>query len=287
MNALLLAALAVMTPPCYACGPGYSAPVYAPAYTAASDWKWSILPDGTYRKYRSVGGHIEWDSQVYSRDTAGNYHPYVKQLGQTVYGYHEPHYRAAQELGYLPAKYLPPSILKQLSEPAPLNPRDFLPIVGDDAVDREAGTKALELAIRQKSDVDRAAIDARAKRDTAQLELSRQAMVFNQYERMQQKNAEILALLQQQTAITASGQADGPTLPIADKQLHAVVVARCYECHGGKQGVKKGVDFRQKLSAEVWAKSVALVCLGEMPQGGQPLSSEEVKLFRAAMNAAQ
>jgi hypothetical protein len=282
MNLLLMLA-AICSPPCYSghCPPAYVAPVVAPY--AATEWKWSILPSGYYRKYRTVGTYLEWDAQTYTRDAAGNYHPYVPQLGTTVYGYHEPHYRAAKELGYEPAKYLPQSILKQLSEPQPLNAKDFLPLLGDDKVEREAGTKALELAIRQKADVDRAAIDAKAKRDTAHLELTRQAMVFQQFERMQQKNAEILALLHNQSAITASGQANGPTLPINDPTLHSVVAAKCYDCHGGTKGVKAGIDFRQPLSREAWSECVAAVCTGEMPQGGEPLTAEEVKLFRQAM----
>ncbi len=293
MNVLLILA-AIGTTPCYNCPTykpvHYSAPAYvAPAYVAPT-YEYKPLPDypNLYtRGYKTAAGGWYTEAGFYVK-TADGWQPYsVPQIGKTVYGGSPTQYNLALNLGYQSAVYAKPGVLKQLGDPQPLNAKDFLPDPQEQhAADVEGGTKALTLAIESKRETDRAAIESNKAIKLAQIAAASRIAAFQQIERDQRNLTERAAILLQQSSVSSNGDASSVDLPIADARARAVVISKCYECHGGSK-VEAGLDFRLALNSETAVECLDQVLSGEMPKNGNLTPDERSTLkgfFKSEMS---
>ena len=97
------------------------------------------------------------------------------------------------------------------------------------------------------------------------------------------KQAAIQLEVQQETG-AANSLAN---VPIDNRELAAVVLAKCWGCHGpAKQA--GGVNFAGARTWEEpqWEAAYDAVSSGSMPKDGQPLSREQIDLFKAEWKAA-
>lgn len=310
--AILNASLAYGQGAC--CGPRviYSQPSYsAPSQTwpQRSAWEYERIEgsDGLFRRFRfrrdSAGSSSIREEDEFAWSLLGN--GQYEQRGRLAdllgklkglgggnlldrFGKSEAGYERS-ESGLLKAfSYLGKSILNPKGLPDIPNTRDILPPLQDDLGAREQNAfllakQGLELQAQQQlsnNELRKAQLEATSR--LASVETLAKANERRLAETVRaileaDKQAAIQLELQQQTQAGESLA----NIPIDNRELAAVVQARCWSCHGpAKQA--GGVDFREARAwgeAE-WDAAELAVSTGAMPKDGQPLSREQINLFR-------
>ncbi len=94
-------------------------------------------------------------------------------------------------------------------------------------------------------------------------------------------------------AAATSGHPKFPDRPVFERDIRPILKAHCFHCHGEEDKPKGGVDLRQRRLLLHRSESgpilvpgkptqshlLSVVKSGEMPQGGKPLSPEQVTLI--------
>jgi len=94
-------------------------------------------------------------------------------------------------------------------------------------------------------------------------------------------------------AAATSGHPKFPDRPVFERDIRPILKAHCFHCHGEEEKPKGGVDLRQRRLLLHRSESgpilvpgkptqshlLSVVKSGEMPQGGKPLSPEQVTLI--------
>lgn len=290
------------------CYNGYCAPTYSystPSYSSVSypyysAWEWKQWPtDPTYWtrvRYQYVSQHdkiSENDGWLYYRGDAGDWvkhclisqyaaKPVVYPLGQTQVGYSEPVYRVIQQYPYL----MKPGVLIAKQPAGPADARDFLvPFENDGPARMESAFKSQTSATELALQVAKGEQTKELEQLRARTQLARDTLAANNDERFLSEIKELFAL-RQKSATIQTDSLDATTIAIDNPDLVKVVETKCFNCHGGAQGVAKNIDFRKKLTPEQWRACYRQVATGAMPQKGQPLSGEEMDLFELEMLSA-
>lgn len=279
----------------------YSAPSYSSVtypYYGGWDWKlWDTDPT-YYIRYRwqhlsHCDKVLENDGWLYQKGYSGEWlrhckiseyaaKPVVYPLGQTQVGYSEPTYRLVQQYPYL----MKPGVLIAKQPAAPPDPRDFLvPYENNGNVIVESAAKSQSSAMELALQVAKGEQQKELEQLRARTQLSRDSLAAINDERFMSEIKELFALRQKSATIQRADD-DATTIAVKNPDLAKVVETKCFNCHGGAQGVAKNIDFRKELTPEQWRLCYRQVATGAMPQKGQPLSGEELDLFELEMLSA-
>ena len=309
--ALALCAAATAAPPCCGTvyGPAYSTPARS-TWPQFSDWEYERLEgnSGLFRRFRfrrdsaSSGSTREVDDNAWAllgngqyeqrgrlADLLGKARELLPQLGKSEAGYDRSEYGLLKAFSYLAKSAIAPKGLPEIP-----NTRDILPPLADDLAAREQNTfllakQGLELQAQQQlsnNELRKAQLDATAR--LASVETLAKANERRLAETIRgileaDKQAAIQLEVQQESGAGNSLA----NVPIDNRELATVVLAKCWGCHGpAKQA--GGVNFAgaRTWDEPQWEAAYDAVSSGSMPKDGQPLSREQIDLFKAEWKAA-
>ena len=309
--ALALCAAATAAPPCCGTvyGPAYSTPARS-TWPQFSDWEYERLEgnSGLFRRFRfrrdsaSSGSTREVDDNAWAllgngqyeqrgrlADLLGKARELLPQLGKSEAGYDRSEYGLLKAFSNLAKSAIAPKGLPEIP-----NTRDILPPLADDLAAREQNTfllakQGLELQAQQQlsnNELRKAQLDATAR--LASVETLAKANERRLAETIRgileaDKQAAIQLEVQQESGAGNSLA----NVPIDNRELATVVLAKCWGCHGpAKQA--GGVNFAgaRTWDEPQWEAAYDAVSSGSMPKDGQPLSREQIDLFKAEWKAA-
>lgn len=308
--ALALCAAATAAPPCCGTvyGPTYSTPARS-TWPQFSDWEYERLEgdSGLFRRFRfrrdsassstrevddfawALLGNGQYEQRGRLADLLSKAKGLLPQLGKSEAGYDRSEYGLLKAFSYLAKASILPKGLPEIP-----NTRDIFPSLADDMAAREQNTflltkQALELQGQQQlsnNELRKTQLEATAKLATVEA-------LAKANERRLAETVRAILEADKQAAIQLEVQQEtgaGNSLanvPIDNRELAAVVLAKCWGCHGpAKQA--GGVNFANARTWEEpqWEAAYDAVSSGSMPKDGQPLPREQVDLFKAEWKAA-
>jgi hypothetical protein len=311
--ALALCAAATAAPPCC----GTYGPTYAPTYSTParstwpqySDWEYERIEgrDGLFKRFRfrrdsassstretddfawALLGNGQYEQRGRLADLLGKARDLLPQLGKSEAGYERSEYGLLKAFSYLAKASILPKGLPEIP-----NTRDIITPLADDMAAREQNAfllakQGLELQHQQQlsnNELRKAQLDATTRLATVEtLAKANERRLAESIRGILEadKQAAIQLEVQQETGAGNSLA----NIPIDNRELATLVGAKCWGCHGpAKQD--GGINF---ANARAWGEPEwdAIhdeVSSGRMPRGGQPLSRDQIDLFKAEWKAA-
>lgn len=307
---LALCAAATAAPPCCGTtyGPTYSQPARS-TWPQFSDWEYERIEgrDGLFKRFRfrrdsatqstretddfawALLGNGQYEQRGRLADLLGKARELLPQLGKSEAGYERSEYGLLKAFSYLAKSAINPKGLPEIP-----NTRDILPPLADDLAAREANAfllakQGLELQAQQQlsnNELRKAQLEATARLATVEtLAKANERRLAESIRGILEadKQAAIQLEVQQETGAGNSLA----NIPIDNRELATLVGAKCWGCHGpAKQG--GGVNFAGARSwgEGEWEAAYDAVSSGSMPKDGQPLTREQIDLFKAEWKAA-
>ena len=306
---LSLVAAATAAPPC--CGT-----VYGPTYSRStetwpqySNWEYKRLEgnSGLFERFRfrrdsatqstretddfawALLGNGQYEQRGRLADLLGKARELLPQLGKSEAGYERSEYGLLKAFSYLAKSAIAPKGLPEIP-----NTRDILPPLADDLLAREQNAfllakQGLELQAQQQlsnNELRKAQLEATTRLATVET-------LAKANERRLAESIRGILEADKQAAIQLEVQQESgagnslANVPIDNRELATVVLAKCWGCHGpAKQA--GGVNFANARTWDEpqWEAAYDAVSSGSMPKDGQPLSRDQIDLFKSEWKAA-
>lgn len=308
--AFALCAAATAAPPCCGTvyGPTYSTPARS-TWPQYSDWEYERVEgnSGLFRRFRfrrdsasqstretddnawALLGNGQYEQRGRLADLLGKARELLPQLGKSEAGYDRSEYGLLKAFSYLAKASILPKGLPEIP-----NTRDVMPLPTDDMIARENNAFLLakqgqELHAQQllsNNELRKVQIEATARLATVEtLAKANERRLAESIRGILEadKQASIQLEVQQE-----SGNGNSlANVPIDNRELATVVLAKCWGCHGPVKQAG-GVNFAgaRTWDEPQWEAVYDAVSSGSMPKDGQPLPREQVDLFKAEWKAA-
>lgn len=240
------------------------------------DFAWALLGNGQYEQRGRLA-----DLLGKLKDFGGG--NLLDRFGKSEAGYQRDEYGLLKAFSYLGKSVLNPKGLPDIP-----NTRDILPPLQDDLKAREANAfllakQGLELQAQQQlsnNELRKAQLEATAR-------LASVETLAKANERRLAETVRAILEADKQAAIQLELQQESKSgdslanIPIDNRDLATLVQAKCWGCHGPTKAAG-GVDFREanQWGDGEWGAAYEAVATGSMPKDGQPLSREQIALFR-------
>lgn len=309
--ALALCADATAAPPCCGTvyGPTYSTPARS-TWPQFSDWEYERLEgnSGLFRRFRfrrdsasqstrevddfawALLGNGQYEQRGRLADLLGKARELLPQLGKSEAGYDRSEYGLLKAFSYLAG----PGLLNAKNLPEIPNSKDTIGPIDLDMRAREQNAfllakQGLEQQAQQQlsnNELRKAQLEATARLATVEtLAKANERRLAESIRGILEADKQAAIQLEVQQEIGAGNSL--ANIPIDNRELATLVGAKCWGCHGpAKQG--GGVNFAGARSwgEGEWEAAYDAVSSGSMPKDGQPLTRDQIDLFKAEWKAA-